>query len=139
MSRKRFLLDTNIVSDLVRTPWGRVAIKIREVGEETIAVSVITAAELRYGSLKKGSKAFTNQAHQILDQLEILPIEEPCDQHYADIRHSLQSKDSILDGNDLIIASQAIATNRILVTAKVDGFAKVKGLRIENWLDQSWW
>jgi tRNA(fMet)-specific endonuclease VapC len=48
MSRKRFLLGTNIVSDLVRNPSGRIAIKIRDSGEENTAVSIITSAELRY-------------------------------------------------------------------------------------------
>jgi tRNA(fMet)-specific endonuclease VapC len=55
----RYLLDTNIVSDLVRNPQGRVADHIRRVGEALICTSIIIAAELRYGSTKKGSPRLT--------------------------------------------------------------------------------
>ena len=51
----RFLLDTNIVSDLVRNPHGRVAGRIAEIGEARVCTSIIVAAELRYGCVKSGS------------------------------------------------------------------------------------
>ena len=51
----RYLLDTNTVSDLVRTPQGRVAARIARVGEESVCTSIIVAAELRYGAARKGS------------------------------------------------------------------------------------
>lgn len=48
----RYLLDINIVSDLVRHPQGRSAAKIAEVGEDAVATSIIVAAELRYGAAR---------------------------------------------------------------------------------------
>ncbi len=51
----RYLLDTNIIADLVRNPQGRVAERVREVGETAVCTSIIVAAELRYGAAKKGS------------------------------------------------------------------------------------
>lgn len=53
---RRYLLDTNIVSDLVRNPAGRVAGRISTIGEASIYTSVVVAAELRYGAAKKGSR-----------------------------------------------------------------------------------
>ena len=50
----RHLLDTNIVSDLVRNPQGRIAVRIAEVGEAAVCTSVIVAAELRFGAAKRG-------------------------------------------------------------------------------------
>ena len=50
-----YMLDTNIVSELVRNPHGLVTRRIAAVGQDTICVSIITAAELRYGCAKKGS------------------------------------------------------------------------------------
>jgi tRNA(fMet)-specific endonuclease VapC len=44
----RYLLDTNIVSDLVRHPQDRVTQRVREVGEAQVCTSIIVAAELRY-------------------------------------------------------------------------------------------
>jgi len=51
----RTMLDTNIVSDLVENPSGRVASKVREVGDQGLGMSVIVAAELRFGCAKRGS------------------------------------------------------------------------------------
>ena len=49
----RFLLDPNIVSDLVRHPRGKVFDRISEAGEEDVCTSIVVAAELRYGATKK--------------------------------------------------------------------------------------
>lgn len=51
----RYLLDTNMVSDLVRHPQGQVTPAIRAVGEGQVCTSIIVAAELRYGATKKAS------------------------------------------------------------------------------------
>jgi predicted nucleic acid-binding protein len=48
----RYLLDTNIVSDLIRNPQGRIAEQIRKIGEAQVCTSIIVAAELRYGATK---------------------------------------------------------------------------------------
>lgn len=45
----RFLLDTNIVSDLVRHPRGKVADRISKMGEDDVCTSIVVAAELRMG------------------------------------------------------------------------------------------
>jgi predicted nucleic acid-binding protein len=57
----RYLLDTNVISDLVRKPQRRIAQHIREVGEAQVCTSIIVAAELRYGATKKGSPRLTAQ------------------------------------------------------------------------------
>ena len=54
MSRTRYLLDTNILSDLVRQPQGVVARHIAAVGEGAVCTSIIVAAELRFGAAKRG-------------------------------------------------------------------------------------
>ncbi len=66
-----YLLDTYIVSDLVRNPQGRVAQDIREVGEADLCTSVIVAAELRYGAAKRGSPRLTAQLEAVLGALGI--------------------------------------------------------------------
>ena len=86
----RYLLDTNIVSDLVRRPQGRIAQHIREVGEAQVCTSVIVAAELRYGAAKKGSQRLTAQLGAVLGALDILPFEAPADEAYGLIRARLE-------------------------------------------------
>ena len=69
----RYLLDTNIVSDLVRNPQGRVAQHIRKIGEARVCTSIIVAAELRYGAAKKQSARLTTQLEAVLSALEVVP------------------------------------------------------------------
>ena len=69
----RYLLDTNIVSDLVRNPQGRVAQHIRKIGEGQVCTSIIVAAELRYGAAKKQSARLTAQLQAVLGAIEVLP------------------------------------------------------------------
>ena len=75
----RFLLDTNIISDLVRNPQGRIAQHIREVGERQVCTSIIVAAELRYGAEKRRSSRLAAQLNAVLEVLEVLPFAAPAD------------------------------------------------------------
>ena len=52
----RYLLDTNIVSHLMRSPAGRVAQRIARAGEDQVCTSIIVVAELRYGIGKSRSR-----------------------------------------------------------------------------------
>lgn len=130
----RYLLDTNIVSDLIRNPQGRVTSRISEVGEAQVATSIIVAAEVRFGAAKKGSKRLSAQVEAVLGALAILPLEEPADRAYGLLRARLEKKGQMIGGNDLLIAAQAISLGFTLVTANEREFAKLNDLRCENWL-----
>jgi tRNA(fMet)-specific endonuclease VapC len=130
----RYLLDTNIVSDLIRNPQGRVAAHIRKIGETQICTSIIVAAELRYGATKKGSPRLTAQLEAVLGALEILPFDSPADTVYGVIRARLEQAGQLIGGNDLLIAAQALAFGYTLVTDNQKEFARVAGLARENWL-----
>jgi tRNA(fMet)-specific endonuclease VapC len=130
----RYLLDTNIVSDLVRHPQGRAAAKIAEVGEDAVATSIIVAAELRYGAAKKASPRLTAQLEAVLGVLEIIALEVPADASYGAARVALEAAGTPIGANDLLIAAQALALDMIVVTDNEREFARVDGLRHENWL-----
>ena len=130
----RYLLDTNIVSDLIRNPQGRAAAKIAEVGEDAVATSIIVAAELRYGALKKGSSRLAEQLDVILSALEVLPFETPAEAAYASARVALEAAGTPIGGNDLLIAAQALTLDLVVVTNNEREFARVRGLEVENWL-----
>jgi tRNA(fMet)-specific endonuclease VapC len=130
----RYLLDTNIVSDLIRNPQGRVTSRISEVGEAQVATSIIVAAELRFGAAKKGSTRLSAQVEAVLGALAILPLEEPADRAYGLLRARLEKKGQMIGGNDLLIVAQAISLGFTLVTANEREFAKLNDLRCENWL-----
>jgi tRNA(fMet)-specific endonuclease VapC len=133
----RYLLDTNVVSDLVRSPQGRVAEHIRKVGEAQVCTSIIVAAELRYGATKKGSPRLTTQLEAVLGALEILPFEVPADTAYGLIRTRLEQAGRPTGGNDLLIAAQVIALGYTIVTDNEREFAHIDNLPRENWLRQA--
>jgi tRNA(fMet)-specific endonuclease VapC len=128
------MLDTNIVSDLVRSPQGRVFDRIAALGGDNMCISIITAAELRYGCAKKGSPRLLAQIEAILGSIEILSFDVPADTEYAGIRAELEAAGKPIGPNDLLIAAHAYAADVTLVTANVSEFERVRGLRTENWL-----
>jgi tRNA(fMet)-specific endonuclease VapC len=130
----RFLLDTNIVSNLIREPHGRIAERIKAVGETSVCTSIIVAAELRYGAAKKASPRLTAQVDAVLGALDTLPLDFPGDETYGSIRAQLESTGKPIGGNDLLIAAHAVAHDLTLVTDNAKEFSQVSGLRVENWL-----
>ena len=130
----RYLLDTNIVSNLIRDPQGPVARRIGEVGEAQVCTSIIVAAELRYGVTKKGSPRLATQLDAVLGALEVLPFESPADVIYGDLRSDLERRGQPIGGNDLLIAAQAIAQELTLVTDNDGEFGRIGALQHLNWL-----
>jgi tRNA(fMet)-specific endonuclease VapC len=130
----RYLLDTNILSDLVRHPQGRVAARIKEVGEALICTSIIVAAELRFRAEKKASPRLTAQLETVLGAIDVLAFDLPADATYCLIRARLEQVGAPIGGNDLLIAAHAVALSCTIVTDDDREFARIGGLRVENWL-----
>lgn len=128
------MLDTNIISDLARAPRGKVTDRIAEVGPDAICVSIITAAELRYGCAKKGSAKLLDRIEAILESVQVLALDVPADTEYGGIRAELEAAGKPIGPNDLLIAAHAYALGAVLVTANTSEFSRVRGLRVENWL-----
>jgi tRNA(fMet)-specific endonuclease VapC len=129
-----FLLDTNILSELVRRPRGRIADHIAKVGEQHICTSIIVAAELRYGAAKKASARLTAQLEAVLCAVEVLPLESPVDAIYGEARARLERAGHSIGANDLLIAAHALALGHTIVTDNEHEFSRIPDLRIENWL-----
>lgn len=130
----RYLLDTNVLSHLIRNPQGVVAQKIGQVGEDSVCTSLIVAAKLRYGAAKKGSDKLSKQVASVLSVIEVLSLEPPTDAHYATVRSKLEMKGRPIGGNDLLIAAQALALGYTVVTDNEREFRRVDGLDVDNWL-----
>ena len=130
----RYLLDINIVSDLVRNPQGKVARQVRRVGEKHVCTSIIVAAELRYGADKKGSTRLSSQLEAVLGALEVIPFEAPADTSYGLLRTRLEHAGTPIGANDLLVAAQALARGHVMVTDNEREFSRVEGLRLQNWL-----
>ncbi|MBI5128102.1 MAG: type II toxin-antitoxin system VapC family toxin [Rhodopseudomonas palustris] len=130
----RYLLDTNILSDLIKNPQGKAARRIAKVGESAICTSIIVASELRYGAAKSNSAGLQKAVADLLDEIEVLPFEVPADVDYGAIRATLEAAGTPIGSNDLLIAAHARALGAVIVTANTQEFKRVGGVRVENWL-----
>ena len=130
----KYLLDTNILSELIINPVGKIRAKIEEVGESRVSTSIIVASEIRYGCKKRKSARLTRQANAILGAIPILDLEKPVDEFYGEIRSNLEGKGTPIGPNDLFIAAQTQSLGLTLVTNNLKKFRRVKGLKAQNWL-----
>lgn len=129
-----YMLDTNIISDLVRNPRGKAAKQIARRGEGNICTSIIVAAELRYGCAKSGSTRLLKAVEDLLAEMDILPFDVPADTEYGGIRAELETAGKPIGANDLLIAAHATATGATIVSANTAEFKRIRGLKVENWL-----
>jgi tRNA(fMet)-specific endonuclease VapC len=136
METHHYLLDTNILSHLIKNPSGPVFDRLKSNLPVTACTSIIVSAEIRFGLCKGVSKKLKIQAGKVLEALDILPLEKPVDEYYGKIRALLEQAGQPIGGNDLLIAAHALALNLTLVSANVREFSRVPSLRVENWLEK---
>ena len=131
----RVMLDTNIVSALMRNQANRLWERTQSFDPASLCVSIVVAAELRFGAARVDSARRKAEVDGILDAITVVPFEHPADRHYANIRTALERAGTPIGPNDLLIAAHALALDLTLVTANISEFSRVPGLRVENWLD----
>jgi tRNA(fMet)-specific endonuclease VapC len=137
-----FLLDTNIISHMMRNPTGIVAERVRQIIQNLapgsvkapVCTSAIVQCELQYG-LAKNPSAKLHTAYAITMQyIPVLALEPLIAQHYSQLRVALEAQGTPIGPNDTLIAAHALALGCTLVTDNADEFRRVPGLRVENWL-----
>ena len=133
------MLDTNVVSNAARDPQGRVAQQLAVAGAHAVSVSIVVASELRFGLAKVAqgglstSPKLVDRVEQILARIAVLPLDVPCDAHYADIRATLEREGMSIGPNDFMIAAHARALGLTLITNNTKEFSRVDGLHCEDW------
>jgi tRNA(fMet)-specific endonuclease VapC len=135
MPTTAYLLDTNIITALVRDPQGVVATTLHSKMPAMLYTSIVVASEIEFGLCKGVSERMRRQVLAVLASLEVLPLGAPVHQHYGQIRCHLMQLGQPIGPNDLFIAAQARALDMVLVSNNVREFQRVPGLRLENWLD----
>ncbi|MBE0472956.1 type II toxin-antitoxin system VapC family toxin [Rhodoferax sp.] len=134
----KFLLDTNIVSYFLRDASATLSQRILDSSPDTLAISIISAGELRYGLSKlPPSRRATDLAQRlnaVLTAIAVLPLPADAGPHYGHTRAQLESLGTPIGNNDLWIAAHALAMDMTLITNNVGEFERVPGLRVENWL-----
>lgn len=129
------MIDTNVISHLMRYPEGIVGQRIRQYAVSETGVSIIVVSELRYGAARVNSERLTRQIDWALSKVTPLTVDEDVAEHYANIRAQLERRGTPIGANDTFIAAHALALDLTLVTDNVREFSRVPDLRVENWLD----
>jgi tRNA(fMet)-specific endonuclease VapC len=132
----RFLLDTNVLSALIKDASGLVGRRLDEVAANSDAVytSVVVAAELRFGASRVRSLKLAERVERALAEIRVAPFAEPADRIYGDLRAHLERRGTPIGANDLFIAAQALHDGSVLVTDNDREFSRVPGLTVENWI-----
>ena len=131
----RFMLDTNIISDMIRNPAGKAASAMVREGDAAVCTSIVVASELRYGCARKGSAKLLKKVEDLLAEIPVLPLDVPVDAEYGALRTELEAVGQPIGHNDLFIAAHACVLGTILVTANIGEFTRIRKLKVENWLE----
>jgi len=128
------MLDTNTLSEFIRNPRGALTERLAALEPDEVCTSIVVACELRFGARRKGSDVLTRRIEQLLGTLNVLPLDPPADEHYADIRAALEQLGTPIGSHDLFIAAHARSRGLTLVTHNIREFTRVPDLNVEDWL-----
>jgi tRNA(fMet)-specific endonuclease VapC len=132
-----YLLDTNIVSDLVRNPFGMIRQHLDHVGSGNVFTSVIVAAELHFGVAMKASQKLRRRVLDAFEFVPVWPMPIGAAEHYGSLRADLELRGQPIGGNDMWIAAHALAEDAVLVSNNIREFSRINGLKVENWMQAS--
>lgn len=128
------MLDTNIVIYVIkRRPREVLAVFNQHAGK--MAISAVTYGELVHG-VEKSARQVENLrvVEDFVSRLDVLPYTDKAAAHYGNIRANLERKGTPIGVNDLHIAGHARSEGLVLVSNNLREFARIDGLRLENWL-----
>ena len=133
-----FLLDTTIISHLMRDGRGSVAKRARAAIADgrvkMLCTSVVVQSELLFGLAKRPSARLQAAYDVEMSKLEVLAPDAATAPLYASVRAHLERQGTPIGANDLLIAAHALALEATLITDNEDEFRRVPGLAVENWL-----
>jgi tRNA(fMet)-specific endonuclease VapC len=93
--------------------------------------------ELRFGcALREDFREFWRRIEiEIISRVTVLPIGNNEALLAGDILADLRKTGQTIGMEDVLIAASAFANQCTVITANMDHFSRIKGLRVENWLE----
>lgn len=126
-------LDTNICSYILRKRPESLVQRFSALDVGDVWISVIVAAELRFGAAKLGSDVFMAVIEGWIAGFEVRPWPVEASSYYAQVRQSLDSQGQPIGNMDLMIAAHALAEDSVVITNNAREFHRVPGLAVEEW------
>ncbi|MDD2920276.1 type II toxin-antitoxin system VapC family toxin [Rhodoferax sp.] len=137
LDTKLYLLDTNVISDMMRNPVGTAAqhalLLAANEPSSKVCTSVVAQCELLFGLRRRTSPHWSTQYSRVMASIDVLDLESTVATHYADLRTHLELAGTLIGPNDTLIAAHALALGATLVSGDAE-FARVPGMQVENWL-----
>lgn len=131
------MLDTDICIYIIKRKPAGVLKRLELLQPGQLAMSAITFAELMNGAKKSQHvEANLERLNALSELLDIRPFDKQAAVFYGDVRSSLEKRGETIGGNDLLIAAHALSLGWTLVTNNEREFSRVKGLKIENWVEE---
>jgi tRNA(fMet)-specific endonuclease VapC len=131
----RYMLDTDISSYVMNQSNLSVLKRLQSVAVNDVCVSAITRSELEYGVAVSPRRDRDQRNLAIfLQHIQVLDYPSDASLDYAQIRAILKTRGAIIGANDLLIAAHSRCLGITLVTNNTREFARVLGLKIENWV-----
>ena len=132
-----YMLDTNIAIYAIKNRPGSVIRRLEAALPEGLCISAITLAELRHGVVNSAAPGKNEAALlRMLSLLQVLPFDDYAAIAYGSIRTGLQRAGTPIGPLDMLIAAHALSAGLTLVTNNTREFARVPGLRLENWVEE---
>lgn len=130
----RYLIDTNVVSFAIRKQRN-VAPKLACCRRSDLALSSVALAEGLFGCARLGPSGGGEWAvwQALAAEWQVVPFDRACAECYARLRADLERRGCVIGDRDMMIAATALAHGLILVTDNGAEFARISGLRVENW------
>lgn len=133
-----YLLDTNIISQLMRQPVGaamqRIGALLKAEAPVTICTSVLVQCELLFGLRRAGNARLLRRYEEAMNFITVLALDANVAEPYATLRSQLERAGTPIGPHDALIAAHALALDATLVSADAE-FQRVPGLALENWLN----
>ena len=129
-----WLLDTSVCVALINRSDEQAATRLLEHARSSVRLCSVVKAELHFGAQNSTRLAENLQrVENFCRAFESLPFDDESARHYGIVRAQLRREGRPIGGNDLMIASIAIANSHVLVTRNVGEFSRVSGLDVERW------
>jgi tRNA(fMet)-specific endonuclease VapC len=133
-----YMLDTDICIYLIKEKDPTLKLRLYEKGIGFIALSVITLAELSYGTGKSSLNEQNKLALALfLAPFEILPFSADAALTYGQVRANLGQRGKIIGAYNMLIASHALSEGFTVVTNNIAEFSRIEGLDVENWINSN--
>ncbi len=128
------LLDSNVWIAYLKGRDITLMQRVKARRPEQLSVCSVVWAELLHGAEKYDApEKRKRQLDETIGGLVSLDFDLSAARHYARIRYQLERAGLRIGGNDLMIAAIALANDLTVVTNNTGEFARVPGLRIEDW------